>query len=54
MALRCLLVRGLPKEAEEEINKFLSSHVGVRIVHMTQSETADHVSVTLIFDLGED
>ena len=26
MALRCLVFRGLVKEAEEEINKFLSSH----------------------------
>jgi hypothetical protein len=57
MALRCRLFRGLVKEAEEEINKFLSTHE-VRLLHMAQSETGDHISVTLIFDepdlLGED
>jgi hypothetical protein len=37
------------KEAEEEINKFLSTHE-IRLLHMAQSETADLISVTLIFD----
>jgi len=49
MALRCLVIRGLVKEAEEEINKFLSTHE-VRVLHMAQSETGDHISVTLIVD----
>ncbi|MEE9607495.1 MAG: hypothetical protein V3U03_07120 [Myxococcota bacterium] len=49
MALRCLVFRGLVKEAEEEINKFLSTHE-VRVLHMAQSETGDHISVTLIVD----
>ena len=49
MALRCLLFRGLVKEAEEEINKFLSSNE-VRVLHMAQSESGDHISVTLIVD----
>jgi hypothetical protein len=49
MALRCLVIRGLVKEAEEEINKFLSSHE-VRVLHMAQSESGDHISVTLIVD----
>jgi len=57
MALRCRVFRGLVKEAEEEINKFLSTHE-VRVLHMAQSETGDHISVTLIVDepdlLGED
>ena len=48
MALRCRVFRGLVKEAEEEINKFLSTHE-VRVLHMAQSETGDHISVTLIF-----
>ena len=52
MALRCLVFRGLVKEAEEEINKFLSSHE-VRVLHMAQSETGDHISVTLIVDQPE-
>ncbi len=49
MAPRCLMFRGLVKEAEEEINKFLSTH-DVRVLHMAQSETGDHISVTLIVE----
>ena len=52
MAIRCRVFRGLVKEAEEEINKFLSSHE-VRVLHMAQSETGDHISVTLIVDQPE-
>jgi len=52
MALRCLVFRGLVKEAEEEINKYLSTHE-VRVLHMAQSETGDHISVTLIVDEPE-
>jgi hypothetical protein len=49
MALRCLVFRGLVKEAEEEINKYLSTHE-VRVLHMAQSETGDHISVTILVD----
>ncbi len=49
MALRCLVFRGLVKEAEEEINKYLTTHE-VRVLHMAQSETGDHISVTLIVE----
>ncbi len=49
MALRCLMFRGLVKEAEEEINKYLSAHE-VRVLHMAQSETGDHISVTILVD----
>ncbi len=52
MAVRCRVFRGLVKEAEEEINKFLSTHE-VRVLHMAQSETGDHISVTLIVDQPE-
>jgi len=52
MAPRCLVFRGLVKEAEEEINKFLSTHP-VNVLHMAQSETGDHISVTLIVDEPE-
>jgi hypothetical protein len=52
MAVRCVVVRGLVKEVEEEINKFLSSHA-VRVLHMTQSETGNHISITLIVDEPE-
>ena len=49
MSLRCLVFRGLVKEAEEEINKYLSTH-DVRVLHMAQSETGDHISVTLVVE----
>ncbi len=49
MALRCRVFRGLVKEAEEDINKFLASRE-VRLLHMAQSESGDHVSVSLIFE----
>ncbi len=52
MALRCVVIRGLVKEAEEDINKFLTSHE-VRVLHMAQSETGDHISVTLIVEEPE-
>jgi hypothetical protein len=49
MAVHCLVVRGLVKEVEEELNKFLASH-DVHVLHMAQSESGDHLSVTLIYD----
>ncbi len=49
MALRCVVVRGLVKEVEEELNKYLSTHE-VRVLHMAQSETGNHISITLIVD----
>ena len=49
MALHCLVFRGLVKEVEEEINKFLQAHE-VRVLHMAQSETGDHISVTMIVE----
>jgi hypothetical protein len=52
MALQCRVFRGLVKEAEEDINKFLASHE-VRVLHMAQSESGDHISVTLIIDEPE-
>ena len=52
MALRARVFRGLVKEAEEDINKFLSTHE-VRLLHMAQSESGDHISVTLIFEEPE-
>jgi len=49
MAVRCVVARGLVKEVEEEINKFLSTHE-VRVLHMAQSETGNHITVTLIVE----
>jgi len=48
--LRSLVVRGLPKEVEEELNKFLAARPGLEIVHMGQSESGDCISVVLIFE----
>ncbi|MBW2393151.1 MAG: hypothetical protein JRG95_02685 [Deltaproteobacteria bacterium] len=49
MAIRCLVVRGLVKEVEEDINKFLAS-AEVSVLHMAQSETGEYLSVTLLYD----
>ena len=48
--MQCFVLRGLEKEIEEDINKFLSSHPTVKIVHMTQSSTGEYISVTLIYE----
>ena len=54
MALRCVVSRGLVKEAEEEVNKFLSSGPGMRVIHMAQSESGDgHISITMIVEVSE-
>lgn len=53
MALRCIVVRGLVKEAEEDVNKFLTSHADLRVIHMAQSESGDHVSITLLVDFPD-
>ena len=52
MALRCHVFRGLVKEVEEDINKFLSTHK-IRVLHMAQSESGGFISVTLVFDEAE-
>ncbi len=49
MALRCRVFRGLVKEVEEEIDKFLAT-APVQLVHVTQSETGNHITITIIFD----
>jgi len=49
MALQCLVARGLGKEVEEEINKFLASRE-VHVLHMAQSENGEYLSITLIFE----
>jgi hypothetical protein len=50
MTLKSFVVRGLAKEVEEDLNKFLAARPGIEIVHMGQSESGDHISVVLIFD----
>ena len=49
MALRAIVFRGFAKEAEEDLNKFLTTRE-VRILHMAQSESRDHISITLIVE----
>lgn len=50
MSLRSFVVRGLAKEVEEELNKFLAARPGIEILHMGQSESGDCISVVLIVD----
>jgi hypothetical protein len=50
MALRAFVVRGLPKEVEEALNKLLTGRPAVQLVHLGQSESRDHITVTLIVD----
>ena len=49
MAMRCLVVRGLVKEVEEDLNKFLATHQ-VNVLHMAQSEHGEYISMTLIYE----
>jgi hypothetical protein len=48
--LRSFVVRGLAKEVEEELNKFLAARPGLEILQMGQSESGDCISVVLIVD----
>jgi hypothetical protein len=49
MATSCRVFRGLVREVEEEINLFLSA-ANVRVLQLAQSETGDHITVTVIID----
>jgi hypothetical protein len=48
--MQCMVVRGLTKEVEEDVNKFFVSHPDVKILHMTQSSTGEYISLTLIYE----
>jgi putative lipoic acid-binding regulatory protein len=48
MSMKCLVVRGLAKEVEEDLNKFFASR-DVHVLHMTQSSTGEYISVTLVY-----
>ena len=50
MNLRCIVFRGLPKELEEEVNKWLEM-TSCQISHVQQSESGDHVTVTIFYVL---
>ncbi len=43
------MVRGLVKEVEEDVNKFLTNH-DVNVLHMAQSEHGEYLSLTLIYE----
>jgi hypothetical protein len=47
--LRCVVLRGLPKELEEEINKFLEM-TPCHVHFISQSESGDHVSLTIFYE----
>lgn len=51
MAIKCLVVRGLAKEVEEDLNKFFATHQ-VQILQMTQSSTGEYISLTLVYEDG--
>ncbi len=48
--LHCVVFRGLPKEIEEELNKFLEA-TPCQIEHVLQSESEDHITVTVFYEL---
>jgi hypothetical protein len=48
--LRCVVFRGLPKELEEQVNKFLES-TPCAIQWVVQSESPDGVSLTIFYEL---
>jgi hypothetical protein len=48
--LKCVVFRGLPKELEEQVNKFLESTT-CTIHYVVQSESGDHLSLTMIYEL---
>ena len=52
MALRVKIFRGLVMEAEEDINKYLMANE-VRVLHLAQSESGNHISVTMLVEESE-
>jgi hypothetical protein len=52
MALRVKIFRGLVMEAEEDINKYLTANE-VRVLHLAQSESGNHISVTMLVEEPE-
>ena len=48
--LRCRVFRGLPKELEEDVSKFLEA-TPCQIHYVVQSESVDHVTLTIFYDL---
>ena len=53
MPLQSVVVRGLPMEVEEELNKFFATHDDIRIVQLGQSESGNNISVTLVVEFPD-
>jgi hypothetical protein len=53
--VQCRVFRGLPKELEEDLNKFLET-TPCEIQFVLQSESGNHVTVTVFYviDLSEE
>ncbi len=49
-SLRCRVFRGLPKELEEELNKFLET-TACQVVQVVQSESENHITLTVLYEL---
>jgi hypothetical protein len=49
-SLRCHVFRGLPKELEEELNKFLEA-TPCHVQQIVQSESDNHVTLTMLYEL---
>ena len=50
MAVRAFVVRGLAKEVEESLNKLLAASPPLQILHVVQSESRDHITITVVVD----
>ena len=48
-SLRCVVFRGLSKELEEEVNKFLEM-TPCHVHFIAQSESGDHVSISIFYE----
>lgn len=50
-SLRCRVFRGLPKELEEEVSKFLEV-TPCEVMQVVQSESENHVTLTIFYELA--
>jgi hypothetical protein len=50
--LRCAVFHALPKELEEDVNKFLAA-TPCTVHHVVQSESANHISITIFYEPDE-
>ncbi len=48
--IRCVVFRGLPKEVEEDLGKFLEA-TPCHLHHVVQSESSDHVTITVLYEI---